>query len=133
VNPALGALDKRVEGDPFFLAALLKVYANGEALDDAGLAAAPGCGPEALAGLRLCRAPRAGAKEFRADVARVAGHLGLDEARLLSVLRRAEALRALAAAQAGTRGVLLAARDGQPPGPEGAPPGERRERAVVGQ
>jgi hypothetical protein len=122
VNPALAALAKRVEGDPFFLAALLKLYADGERLDDAGLAAALDCRPEILPSLRLCRAPRDDPKGFRADVARIAGHFGLDEARLLGVLRRAEALRGLAAAQAGTRGMLLAARDAPPPEQEGAPP-----------
>jgi hypothetical protein len=125
VNPALDALAKRVEGDPFFLAALLKVYAASEHLDDAGLAAALGCRPDALTGLRLCRAPRAEPRDFRADVARIADYFGLDEARLLAVLRRAEALRALAAAQAGTRGLLLAARDGEAPGREEPPPGEK--------
>jgi hypothetical protein len=122
VNPTLDALAKRVEGDPFFLAALLKVYAQSESFDDAGLATALGCRPDSLAALRLCRAPRSEAKDFRADVVRIAGHFGLDEARLFGVLRRAEALRALAAAQTGTRGVLLAARDGEAPNREETPP-----------
>jgi hypothetical protein len=124
MSPALAALAKRVETDPFFLASLLKVYAEGERMDDTGLAAALGCGPDALTRLRLCRRPRDDAKGFRADVTQIAAHCGLDEGRLLAVLRRAEALRALAAAQAGTRGVLLAARDGDAPGQEPAPPGD---------
>jgi len=118
---ALDALAERVEGDPFFLAALLSVYANSEGLDNAALAGALGCRPEDLTGLRLCRAPRPEPEGFRADVARIAGHFGLDEGRLIGVIRRGQALQALAAAPAGTRGVLLAARDAESPGKEASP------------
>ena len=57
MNPALVALAKRVEDDPFFLAALLKVYADSEGLDDARLAAVLACRIDDLTALRLCRAP----------------------------------------------------------------------------
>jgi hypothetical protein len=122
MTSALDALARRVEGDPFFLAALLRVYATSEGLDDAALASALGCRVEVLTGLRLCRAPRGEGEGFRADVARIAGHFSLDEARLVGVVRRGQVLQALATAQAGTRGVLLAARDGEGPGKEKAPP-----------
>jgi hypothetical protein len=124
MSGALDALATRVEGDPFFLAALLSIYANSEGLDDAALAGALGCRSEELTGLRLCRAPRAAPEGFRADVARIAEHFGLDEGRLIGVVRRGQALQALAAAPAGTRGVLLAARDAEAPGKE-APPGDK--------
>lgn len=115
MSRALEALARRVEGDPDYLAFLLRLYAEAEQLDDPGLTAALGCRPEDLTRLRLCRAPRSDPARFRADVARIAGHFEIDEVRLLGVLRRAEALRALAGAEPGSRGMLLAARDEEPP------------------
>jgi hypothetical protein len=115
MSGALEALARRVEGDPDYLAYLLRLYADAERLDDPGLTAALGCRPEDLTRLRLCRAPRSDAAGPRADVARIAEHFRLDEVRLLSVVRRAAALRALAAAEPGSRGMLLAARDEETP------------------
>ena len=57
MNNPLDRLARRVEEDPFFLASLLAEYARAEGLDDLALAQALDCEPEALTGIRLCRAP----------------------------------------------------------------------------
>jgi hypothetical protein len=93
---SLNVLARRVECDPFFLAGLLADYAERENIDEAGLAAALGCNPEALTALRLCRAPRPDRVGFREDVDQIAAHFGLDADRLTAVVRgRSEALRRL--------------------------------------
>ena len=70
--------------------------------------------------VRLCRAPRADPREFWEDVECVASRFGLDPDRLADAVQRGEAIRAMQQAQPGTRGMLLAARDGEelPPPPE---------------
>ena len=113
MSEALDRLARRAEGEEFFLAALLAVYADSERLDEGQMAAALGCAPEALRGLRLCRAPRADGAAFRQDVQAVADHFGLDVARLTGVVRRAQALARFRAAGVGPRGLLLAAREAQ--------------------
>jgi hypothetical protein len=113
----LEALAKRAEGEPFFLAALLAGYACSEKLDDAGLAAALGCALGDLPMLRLCRAPRTDATEFRDDIARVAERFGLDPRRLAEVIKRGRVVCRLQEAAPGS-GALLAARDHDEPPPE---------------
>ena len=120
MNKSLNALARRVEGDPFFLAGLLADYADSESIDEAGLAAALGCDPEALTAIRLCRAPRPDRFGFREDVDQIAGRFGLDADRLAAVVRRGEAIRRLRPAAPGGHGFLAAARDGETP-PEGEP------------
>jgi hypothetical protein len=122
VSEALDALARKVQGDPFFLASPLALYARSEHLDDAGLAAALGCPPVRLSGLRLCRAPRADPAGFREDIAGIAAEFGLDPDRLADAVITGRAIRAIGAAPAGGRGFLMAARD-EPPPDEGRPPG----------
>jgi hypothetical protein len=104
-------LAERVADDPFFLASLLAVYAHGEELDDAGLAARLGCAPEQLPLVRLCRAPRRDPAGRREDVAAIAGHFGLDEGVLMEAVKRAGVLEQLRQAPPAGGGPLMAARD----------------------
>src|SRR5205814_4255383 len=105
---------RRAGGGPFFLASLLAEYARSEQLDYAGLAAALGCRPGDLTGLRLCGAPDADPAGFRRDVAAIAAHFHLDPDRLAGVVRRGQALQRLREASGGSRGTLMAARGDEP-------------------
>jgi hypothetical protein len=116
MNEPLQSLARHVEDDPFFLASLLKLYAHGERLDDAGLAAAIGCRPEDLVMIRLCRAPRPDAAGFREDVSRVAERFGADRQKLAAVVRRSLVIRKMSMSKMSMskspqEGSLLAARD----------------------
>ncbi|MBX9623523.1 MAG: hypothetical protein K2X82_06890, partial [Gemmataceae bacterium] len=66
MNEPVRWLAARAGADPFFLAFALAEYAAAGELDDAGLAAALGTGPDGLAHARLCRMPRADPDGFRA-------------------------------------------------------------------
>jgi hypothetical protein len=114
VSDPLEPFARRAEGDPFFLASLLAVYAAGEGLDDEALAQHLGCPTAVLVDVRLCRAPAEEARDFRRDIDSIAGHFGLDRDRLAGVVRRAQALLALRSAAAGAPGTLLAAREDEP-------------------
>lgn len=101
---------ERASERPFFLAAPLLAYARAEHLDDAGLAARLGCDPARLPTLLLCRRPTGEGAMFRADVEAIAERFGLRAVQLAQILRRADALVALAGA-APEGGLLAAARD----------------------
>lgn len=105
----------RVADDPFFLACPLAEFARSEQLDDAALAARLGCRVEDLPRLRLCRSPRPGLEEFRADVTAVAQAFGIEPGILAGAVRHGEGLVRLreAARPPGEPGHLLAARDGE--------------------
>ncbi len=112
-DPLLRRAADRAAGRPFFLAAALLPYARAERLDDAGLAARLGCSVEVLPRLLLCRRPRPEPGAFRGDVERLATAFGLDVTALAATVREADALAALAVAEADT-GWLAAARDREP-------------------
>jgi hypothetical protein len=112
------SLARRVEGNPFFLASLLALYARSENLDETGLAAALGCRPDDLTDLRLCRAPHAEPRPFWDDITRIAGHFGLDPNRLAEVVRRGQAIQRAKSAATGAPDLLAAARDAPPPADE---------------
>lgn len=99
---------RRAETSRLFLGRWLADYRAQTGLDEPAIAAELGCSREGLVRLALCRAPREGAG-FRDDLASAAAHAGADLDRLISVVRRAQALATLRAAQAG--GFLAAARD----------------------
>jgi hypothetical protein len=118
----LVVLAQRAETEPFFLAWLLAAYAHSEGLDDPGLAATLGCPVEDLVMLRLCRAPRADAREFWEDLTHIAGHFGIEPGRLAGVVKRGRVVRRFQAAGDAAGGFLMAARDREPEPPPEQPP-----------
>ncbi len=115
MSDPLEALAVRVDASPFFLGRVLLAYADSESLDEAGLARALGCAPRVLALLRLCRAPREAAPELGQDLDEIGDRFGVDADRLLSVVRRGQALLRLQAVAPAAHGFLMAARDAEPP------------------
>lgn len=115
MSDALEALARQAAGDSLFLAAPLARYAASERLDDDALAERLGCPRGVLAELRLCRNPDPLPPRFGEDVQRIAGHFGLDAARLAQVIRFGQGLLRLAQpgphGDAAAFGCLLAARD----------------------
>lgn len=112
--------------DRFFLASALEEYARSEELGRESLAEELGCVPEMLGRLGLCRRPRSDPHGFREDVDRIASRFGISSERLAEVVRRSDALSALAGARQ-EAGTLAAARDrdrapGGPPGEGGVEP-----------
>jgi hypothetical protein len=105
-----------VRDDSFFLAAVLAVYTESEAMDDEQLAAQLGCTIETLVPLRLCRRPRPQPPEFRQDVEVIADRFHLRADVLAAAVRRADAVSALRRAGDGSQGTLIAARDRQDTG-----------------
>jgi hypothetical protein len=121
MSDSLDALARRAEGEPFFLASVLAAYARSEGLpDDAGLAAALGCRVGDLAMLRLCRAPRSDAQEFRDDIARIAERFHLEPEHLGEVVKRGLVVRRLQSAPP-AGGFLMAARDSTDEPPQEEP------------
>ena len=111
-------LAARVAGDPSFLAHVLADYARAEHLDDPALAIALGCPPHVLPLLRLCRHPRPDPALWRADIETIAVRFVIEPALLAEILRRADALAALRAADGREQGALMAARDREMEEPE---------------
>ena len=114
MTDSLASFAAFVADDPLFLAADLAAFAARAGLDDAALAAHLGGRPEALNDLRVCRAPRPEAADFRADIVAVAKRFGFDAnalAQAVSGVRAVRRLRAGASGRAG--GFLLAARDAE--------------------
>ena len=103
----LDEMAERSRHEPFFFGWLLEQYAVAERLDDAALAAELGCNVAELRGLRLCRAPRDDQAGMREDIRRVAEVLGLNEGKLVRVVRRAKVM----AMFQNKGGSLMAARD----------------------
>jgi hypothetical protein len=116
-------LARRVEDDPFFLACLLKLYAQSEALDEEQLAAALGCSRQILVQVRLCRAPAREAEQFQRDVDRIAARFQVHADVLAEAVRRGQAILHMRRPANQEGGTLLAARDADKdkdaPGPVG--------------
>jgi hypothetical protein len=112
----------------FYLASSLLAYARAERLDDAGLAVRLGCDAASLSALLLCRRPTGEGSVFRADVEAIAERFRLDAARLVRVIRAADAVVALQGATPDHAGRLLAAaRDRD----DATPDGEAREQTAL--
>lgn len=107
----LESLAKRVESDPFFLACVLRQYAESENLNDAQVAAVLGCAEATLPQLRLCRAPASEAKVFQADVDRIAARFGIRAEVLAGAVRRGQVLLKVREANPVNAAVFMAARD----------------------
>jgi hypothetical protein len=121
MSDPLDNLARRVEGDPFFLAAALARYARSERLDDDGLAAALGCSRQTLTALRLCRMPGDGPHPFGKDIDRISTHFCVDAVVLTEIVRQWEVLRCLREGNDNERGTFLAARDEPPPDEDNGP------------
>lgn len=115
MSERLDYLARRVGEEHFFLASAFTAYARGNGLDDVGLAQLLGCDVATLIRLRLCRRPTGLSGAFREDVARIADRFGIDGGILAQIIRWADAVKGLRAAEADAgrlgRGALLAARD----------------------
>jgi hypothetical protein len=109
----LDSLVGRVAEDPFFLAAALGLYAQSEALDDAGLCRFLACPVEALPLVRLCRLPAVEMPAFQQDVDRIAQRFGLHADALAEAVRRGQALLRLRQGGPSRSGTLLAARESE--------------------
>jgi hypothetical protein len=110
----LDRLAKRVEHDPFFLAAALNAYARSSRSDDPALAARLGCPTEVLTRLRLCRMPTPVPPAFWQDIAQIASAFGIDPDELAVVVRQGQSLVSLRSSnESRTESpcFLLAARD----------------------
>jgi hypothetical protein len=104
-------LSRRVENEPFFLASMLALFAQSEALDDEALCRFLRCPQESYAMLRLCRTPDEDPSAFQRDIQRIAERFGTDENALAEAVRRGQALSRLR--QVAASGTLLAARDAE--------------------
>jgi hypothetical protein len=105
---------RRVVPDPFFMAGALDAYRALEGLDEPALAQRLGCPPDALVHLALCRRPDPTTPRFRADVERIAAHVGANPLALVRLLRAvsaSDALRGVIAETTSSYGLLAAARD----------------------
>lgn len=105
----LEALARRLEGDPFFLACPLRLFANSEGLAEEELAARLGCSKETLVLLRLCRAPDS--DEFRKDVDQIAARFAVNREALVEAIRRGQAIHHMSNNVESGLGTLMAARD----------------------
>jgi transcriptional regulator with XRE-family HTH domain len=110
MSERIASLARRVEDDPYFLAAALATYARAEALSDAQLAQRLGCTTAQLSAVRLCRKPRGSAREFQQDVERIAAAFQIDGTIIAEAVRLADSLQALGQVQVDA-GFLMAARD----------------------
>jgi hypothetical protein len=91
------------------VACLIRIWER--AFPQERLAVSLGCSERAISEFALCLRPRG--EEWRADVAEIAGALGIDSERLEDFFRKAEVLERLALAHAPDEAVgqLMAARD----------------------
>ena len=112
---------RRAAGQPAFMAS---VFARFGALDDVADEAMPsllGCSADAYLRLSLCRAPHRATAD---DLRQLAAFAGADPVALARIVRRVEAVDALASgARARARSTLLAARERE----DEAPPADGPE------
>jgi hypothetical protein len=106
----LEQLTMRLVEDDFFLASVLKEFAESEQLDEQGLANFLGCKKDILIPLYLCRRPRGESQSFRKDIEMISERFGLNLESLVDILRRADALQSLRGLTEYS-GFLMAARD----------------------
>jgi hypothetical protein len=85
VSAQFTRLARRVEDDPFFLAGVLRVYADAHGLDEQSPAGELGCAIETLPQLALCRRPASAT--FDQDVATIAARFRVDATVLAAMVR----------------------------------------------
>lgn len=107
----IGRAAQRARFEPWTMGGLLSQYCELEGSSHSDLAAELGCNLETLHWLYLCKAPSQA--RFAEDIGLIAERLGLEISGLVAIVRRAEALVALARPghDVAETGLLLAARD----------------------
>jgi len=100
---------KRAARRPEYLGWILAEYLASEGKPVVTLQAELRCDEGAMRRLALCRRPRH--ERFEGDITRIATVLGLDGAVLAGIVRRVQALEAMAAPGVVDRGFLMAARE----------------------
>jgi hypothetical protein len=107
----LGHAAERARNEPWTLGWILSRYRAAEGIFDDDVAVELGCDTETLRWIHLCRAPSQA--RFADDVARIADRFSVEPTRLAALIRRADALAALASPghEASGADLLLAARD----------------------
>jgi hypothetical protein len=98
---------------PSFMAHLLSVALAGD-VSAARIAKELDCPPANAIRIALMRVPRSDPEMFRKDVARITEAGGVDQIRLLALIRQAQSLLAFEEDGRDQQGVLLAARDVMP-------------------
>lgn len=115
MSDSLKRLADRVGQDPFFLASVLRCYAEANSLNDEALAAQLQCEVGTLNELRLCRNPDAKPPRFWHDVGTIASRFRLNAERLGEIIREGQTFlhlrSSLLDAPTGNAGLLMAARD----------------------
>jgi hypothetical protein len=102
----------RVADDDTFVASALRDWAGGR-LDLDAVTSFLGCDRASATKLALCRRPQPTAPDFRGDVAKIAAYAGVDETRLLALLREVASIVAFRKADGAQ--LLAAARDDRGP------------------
>ena len=101
---------RRAQRETWTLGWTLSRLAELEGTSGYELAAELNCDAETVQWLFLCRSPSG--ERFAEDVERIASRFSLDTTRLAGLVRRADAVTALAASEpAASESILLAARD----------------------
>ena len=104
-------LARRLEDDPFFLACLLKLYAESEGLNEHSLAARMHCSKQTFVLVCLCRAPMGDDEAFQDDIERIATKFSVDADVLAEAIRRGQAIFEMRR-KTNASATLMAARDG---------------------
>ncbi len=99
---------ERAARRPNFLGWLLSQYLSSEGISPEALAAELGCTETDVRRLNLCLRPRS--NRFSQDINAIASKLSVDGMVLARIVRRAEALEAMAGRKLTGRGSLMAAR-----------------------
>jgi len=107
----LGHAAERARNEPWTLGWLLSRCCELEDISDDDIATELGCTPDTLHWIYLCRAPSQA--HFSDDIGLIAQRFGLEPTRLAALIRRVDAVAALAAPchDASDTVLLMAARD----------------------
>lgn len=106
----LASAARRAQRETWTLGWSLSHLAESEGTSSRQLATELNCDPVTVQWLFLCRSPSG--ERFARDVEQIASRFSLDVKRLVGLIRRADAITALAApGQGASEGILLAARD----------------------
>jgi len=116
-----------IERKPFFLGSLIALYARSEKITEDQLADLLGCPKHEWTMLKLCRVPREGRELEQADLQQIADGYKVSLSVLTRVVRRGRILQRMSApvtadvSDAAAPGILMAAREADPPKKEENP------------